>query len=38
MANLINVLDPDIVVLGGGVSNFDAIYAERYLGGRPLRF
>ena len=28
MANLINVLDPDIVVLGGGVSNFDAIYAE----------
>src|SRR4029079_755610 len=28
MANLINVLDPDIVILGGGVSNFDAIYAE----------
>ena len=28
MANLINVLDPDIVVVGGGVSNFDAIYAE----------
>lgn len=28
MANLINVLDPDIVVLGGGVSNFEAIYTE----------
>ncbi len=28
VANLINVLDPDIVVLGGGVSNFDAIYTE----------
>jgi len=28
MANLINVLDPDIVVLGGGVSNVDELYAE----------
>jgi fructokinase len=28
MANLIDVLDPDIVVLGGGVSKFDAIYSE----------
>jgi len=28
MANLINILDPDIVVLGGGVSNFKAIYTE----------
>ena len=28
IANLINVLDPDVVVLGGGVSNFDAIYTE----------
>jgi fructokinase len=28
MANLIDVLDPDVVVLGGGVSNFDALYAE----------
>ena len=28
MANLIDVLDPDIVVLGGGVSKFDAIYTE----------
>jgi fructokinase len=26
MANLINVLDPDIVVLGGGLSNIDEIY------------
>ena len=28
VANLINVLDPDMVVLGGGVSNFDALYAD----------
>jgi fructokinase len=28
MANLIDVLDPDIVVLGGGVSKFEAIYTE----------
>ena len=28
LANLIDVLDPDIVVLGGGVSNFKAIYTE----------
>ena len=26
MANLINVLDPDMVVLGGGVSNIDELY------------
>jgi fructokinase len=28
MANLINVLDPDIVVLGGGVSNMEELYTE----------
>ena len=28
VANLIDILDPDIVVIGGGVSNFSAIYAE----------
>ena len=28
LANLIDVLDPDVVVLGGGVSNFDALYKE----------
>jgi len=28
MANLIDILDPDIVVLGGGVSKFKAIYTE----------
>ncbi|GIU36976.1 fructokinase [Shewanella schlegeliana] len=26
LAHVINVLDPDIIVLGGGVSNIDAIY------------
>jgi fructokinase len=28
LANLIDVLDPDVIVLGGGVSNFDALYTE----------
>ena len=28
VANLIDVLDPDVVVLGGGVSKFDAVYTE----------
>jgi fructokinase len=28
MANLIDILDPDIVVIGGGVSNFKALYTE----------
>ena len=28
VANLIDILDPDIVVIGGGVSNFDALYTE----------
>ena len=28
LANLIGILDPDVVVLGGGVSNFGAIYSE----------
>ena len=28
LANVIDVLDPDAVVLGGGVSNIDALYTE----------
>lgn len=28
LANLINVLDPDVVVMGGGVSNIDELYTE----------
>jgi fructokinase len=28
LGNLINILDPDIVVLGGGLSNIDEIYTE----------
>jgi len=27
-ANLINILDPDVIVLGGGFANFKAIYTE----------
>lgn len=28
LAHMINMLDPDIIVLGGGVSNIDAIYSR----------
>ncbi|MDI6774705.1 MAG: ROK family protein [Verrucomicrobiota bacterium] len=28
MANLITILDPDMIVLGGGVSKFEALYIE----------
>jgi fructokinase len=28
VANLIDILDPDMVVIGGGVSNFSALYTE----------
>ncbi len=28
LASLIDVLDPDVIVLGGGVSKFDALYTE----------
>ncbi len=28
LANVIDVLDPDVVVLGGGVSNFKGLYSE----------
>jgi fructokinase len=28
VANLIDILDPDVIVVGGGVSKFDAVYTE----------
>lgn len=28
LANVIDILDPDVVILGGGVSNFNALYTE----------
>jgi fructokinase len=28
LASVVNVLDPDVVVLGGGLSNIDALYGE----------
>jgi fructokinase len=28
LASIINVLDPDVIVLGGGMSNIDALYAR----------
>ena len=28
LASIVNVLDPDVIVIGGGLSNIDTIYAE----------
>ena len=28
LASVINILDPDMVVLGGGMSNIDALYTQ----------
>lgn len=28
VAGIVNVLDPDVIVIGGGLSNIDALYAE----------
>jgi fructokinase len=30
ISTLINVLDPDVIVIGGGVGNIDALYTEGY--------
>ena len=28
MGNVINMLDPDVIVIGGGLANIDELYAE----------
>lgn len=28
LANVIDILDPDVIVLGGGLSNLDELYSE----------
>jgi fructokinase len=28
LANVINIIDPDVVILGGGLSNVDVLYTE----------
>jgi predicted NBD/HSP70 family sugar kinase len=30
MSTLINVIDPDVIVIGGGVGNIDLLYSEGY--------
>jgi fructokinase len=43
LANVINIIDPDVVVLGGGLSNLDVLYTrgreavERYVFNDELR-
>ena len=36
LAGIVNVLDPDVIVIGGGLSNIDALYSE--LPGRVERY
>ena len=31
LSNVINIIDPDVVVLGGGLSNIDFLYSEGIL-------
>ncbi len=38
MANVINILDPDVVVLGGGVSNIDELYTRGRAAVEPYVF
>ena len=28
LSNIINILDPEVIVLGGGMSNIDSLYTE----------
>ena len=30
MGNVINMLDPDVIVIGGGLANIDELYAEAW--------
>jgi len=38
LANVVNILDPDIIVLGGGLSNLDSLYTEGLKALRPHVF
>ena len=30
LSNVVNIIDPDVIVLGGGLSNIDELYNEGY--------
>ncbi len=38
IANIVNILDPDAIVLGGGVGNIDVLYTEGVEAARPYVF
>ena len=30
LSNVVNIIDPEVIVLGGGLSNIDELYSEGY--------
>jgi len=38
LAGVVNILDPDVIVLGGGLSNMDHLYSDLYDAMRPFVF
>ena len=38
LASVINILDPDVIVLGGGMSNLARLYAASRASGRQYAF
>ena len=30
LSNVVNIIDPEVIVLGGGLSNIDELYTEGY--------
>ncbi len=38
LASIVNILDPDVVVLGGGLSNIDSIYEKGFQALKPHIF
>ena len=38
LAHVVNILDPDVIVLGGGLSNVDELYADLPAAARPYVF
>ena len=38
IATVVNILDPDVIVLGGGASNLDFLYTEGHQAAAPLVF
>ena len=38
VANVINIVDPDVIIIGGGVGNIDSLYTEGVEAAKPFLF